>query len=912
MQRAESGLAAEESGAAASLVSRLSLDEKISLLAGADMWRLPPVDRLAIPSLVMTDGPSGARGRSFVAGRSACFPCQTALAAAFDPGLVFEVSAALGRQARRVGAHVLLGPAVNLHRHPLAGRNFECFSEDPELTAQLARSYVQGVQSVGVAACVKHLVCNDSEFERTTISSEVDEQVLRELYLVPFEEAVRAGAWSVMASYNKLNGLHASEHPWLLTQLLRDEWGYDGVVVSDWYATHTTIEALAAGLDLEMPGPAWRRGRSLKTAVRTGKLGMDVIDRSVIRVLRLIERTAGTGDDAAGSVASRVAGSLAGQAGGSLAGQAGGSLAGQAGGSLAGQAGGSLAGRAGGSLAGKAGAAIAGDSQLRSLIQRAGARGMVLLKNDGLLPLRPGGGGLVALIGPNADVGQFQGGGSAQVNPEHVAGIQSALSSALAPAVVRFARGYVDPGWPAPLGPPLLETPDGQPGATIEYASRADPQAPPAGTQTARTLWLLWQGQVLAGRDNGDVLIRARAVIRSDENGVHALTVTGTGRVRVLIDDELVLEKEDSGGRATAFDLRGDQARVDIDLRAGVPASLLAEFEPGPDGHVARLEIGITRSAPADLMSRAVSLAAGADAVVVVAESPPGWETEGRDRPSLALPGDQDRLIGQVAAVNPRTVVVLNTGAPCAMPWIGQVAAVLQMWFPGQEMGCALADVLTGAVNPSGKLPTTFPVQAADVPSAPFYPGANGVVRYDEGLSIGYRRPADGRSPAPLFPFGHGLSYSQFRLGTPVVRRLGAGPQAQYEVLVPVTNINGPAGREVVQLYVTSGGAERPALQLKGFAGVELGPGETGTARIVVPAARLRYWQDGQWLLPGQAVTARIGTSSADLSYAVELPRPRQRPRALQSGRAAARALLRGRRGGRGGRRGGRRPAQPE
>ena len=266
----------------------LSLEEKVSLLAGEDVWRLPAVERASIPSLVMTDGPSGARGQSFISGRSACFPCGTALAATWDPGLVTEVAAELGREARRAGAHVLLGPTVNLHRHPLGGRNFECFSEDPELTGQIAAAYVTGVQSTGVACCVKHLACNDSEFQRHTISSQVDEAVLRELYLRPFEQAVRAGAWAVMAAYNKLNGTHAAEHPWLLTQVLRDEWGFDGVVISDWFATHTTTEALAAGLDVEMPGPARYRGQAAVEAVREGLLPEKTVDRSVERVLRLI------------------------------------------------------------------------------------------------------------------------------------------------------------------------------------------------------------------------------------------------------------------------------------------------------------------------------------------------------------------------------------------------------------------------------------------------------------------------------------------------------------------------------------------------------------------------------------------------------------------------------------------------
>ena len=790
----------------------LSLEEKVSLLAGEDVWRLPAVGRASIPSLVMTDGPSGARGPSFISGRSACFPCGTALAATWDPALVTEVAAELGREARRAGAHVLLGPTVNLHRHPLGGRNFECFSEDPELTGQIAAAYVTGVQSTGVACCVKHLACNDSEFQRHSISSQVDEAVLRELYLRPFEQAVRAGAWAVMAAYNKLNGTHAAEHPWLLTQVLRDEWGFDGVVISDWFATHTTTEALVAGLDVEMPGPSRYRGQAAVDAVRDGLLPEKTVDRSVERVLRLIKRT------------------QASPAGGS--------------------------GR---------------DTQepATGLLRTAAARGMVLLKNDGALPLAPGTIRSLAVIGPYADGGQFQGGGSAQVNPPSASAILPALRAAFGTeADVTFERGCLLPQYGKPLGPPHLRTEAGAVGATVEYLRRSDPRERLGDPEIARDLHLTWLGSIVPGHDDADVRVRVSAAVTATEPGRHTLCVGGPGSIRVSVDGQLVLEHEGRAAVGSPFTLFGAESRVPLDLVPGISRTLLVEFDPPPAKGIARLELGLLPPGDPAMADRAVAAAGAADAVVFVAGSPPGWETEGQDRSMMTLVAPQDQLIERVTAANPRTIVVLNTGAPYAMPWAGQAAAVLQAWFPGQEFGAALADVLRGAVNPSGKLPVTFPVAASDMPSDAFYPGADGVVRYGEGLSLGYRRLPGTAAVAPLFPFGHGLSYSDFSLGPATLTVYGD----RLEIGVPVTNTSGPAGREVVQLYVSAGDPRQPELELKGFAAVTCSPAETRVALISLPVTALRIWTDRGWELPSRPLTARIGTSSASLPITLELP----------------------------------------
>jgi beta-glucosidase len=793
----------------------LSLEEKVSLLGGKDAWRLPDVERAGIPSLVMTDGPSGARGQSFISGRSFCFPCGTALAATWDPDLVRQVGVELGRETRRVGAHVLLGPTVNLHRHPLGGRNFECFSEDPLLTGRMAAAYITGVQSAGASCCVKHLACNDSEFQRHTIDSQVDEGVLRELYLLPFEYAVRAGVWAIMAAYNKLNGTHAAEHPWLLTQVLRGDWGFDGVVVSDWFATHSTTEALTAGLDLEMPGPVRYRGPAAVAAVHEDRLPEEAVDRSARRVLRLIARTQAPPSGVNGRSSQATGGAVTG------------------------------------------------------LLRTAAARGMVLLKNDGALPVSPGSIRSLAVIGTYADGGQFQGGGSAQVSPSSVSAILPALRAAFGDEVdVMFERACLLPQCAPPLGSPNLRTGTGAEGAVVEYRRRSAPQTRLGDPEIARDLHLTWLGSVVSGHDDADVRVQVSASITAAEPGRHTLCVAGMGTIRVQVDGQLVLEHEGRPAADSPFTLSGAESRVQLDLVQGTSRALFVEFDPPPAKGIARLELGLLPPAVPAMADRAVAAAAAADAVVFVAGSPPGWETEGQDRSTMALAAPQDELIERVTAANPRTIVVMNTGAPYAMPWVTRAAAVLQAWFPGQELGAALGDILTGAVNPSGKLPVTFPVAASDMPSDAFYPGADGVVRYGEGLNLGYRRLPGTPAVAPLFPFGHGLSYSTFCLGPATLRISGD----RLDIDVPVTNTAGPAGREVVQLYVSAGNPGRPELELKGFAAVTCDPGETRVATITVPVTALRIWSDRGWEFPQWPLTARIGTSSACLPIALALP----------------------------------------
>ncbi len=779
-------------------IEALPIEDRASLLYGAGPWELRPPASTGLLPLVMTDGPNGPRGADFHTGMSACFPCETALAATWDPDLVSEVARAIGEQTRRKGAGMLLAPTVNLHRNPLGGRNFECFSEDPELTARMTTAYVTGVQSRGVACCVKHLVGNEQETGRHVASSEVDDATLRELYLVPFEAAAAAGAWSMMAAYPKLNGTYATEHPWLLTTLLREEWGWDGVVVSDWFATQSTAAALNAGLDVEMPGPSQLRGEKLLKALADGEVTEEAIDTSARRVIRLLERTqarVSTGTEPAGGIDANA------------------------------------------------------DDDLAALIRRAAARGMVLLRNTGTLPLTAETIRTLAVIGPGADSGQPQGGGSCQVNPPHVISPVTALAAALGPGTtVTFARGQVDAARPRTISQPAIITPDGTPGATIEFRRRADDTL--ITTQTATSLSMSWLAPVLDGYASEDLRLRIRATLAPSESGRHTLTLSSIGRATLTVNGTTVLEQDGPGGRDVVFDLSKQTLRADADLSAHEPADLTVDYEPLAGADFLRLQVGLIPPAPPTLLDDAVRLAVASDAAVVIVEHPPGAETEGIDRTTLSLTDDQNEMVSMVTAANPRTVVVVNTGSPIAMPWADQAGAIVQLWYPGQELGDSLADVLTGAVNPGGKLPCTFPAREQDAPSWPYYPGTDEKAVYGEGLAMGYR----GLVSEPLFPFGFGLSYSTFELGEPAADG--------YTVTVPVTNTSTRTGREVVQLYVRLG--DREYRELKAFASVEVEPGQTVPAVLHVPADRLRRWVGGRWVLEQGPVEAWVGTSSAD------------------------------------------------
>lgn len=801
-----------------SILRDATVEEKAASVAGTDLWNTPGFPRLDGPGLRVTDGPNGARGPRWTGQGALCVPCGSGLGATWDPALLERIGRALGEEARTKGAHVLLAPTVNLHRHPLAGRNFECYSEDPHLTARLAVGFVRGVQSNDVGVTVKHFVANDSEFERMTISSEVDERTLREIYLVPFEAVVKeAGAWGVMSAYNRLNGTYCSEHEWLLTTVLRDEWGFDGFVISDWFGTHSTGPAANAGLDLEMPGPAQWFGRKLVAAVESGEVPAATLDRMAGRVLEVGERTgalAGLGNDDARSV---------------------------------------------------------DDPDHRALAREAAAASLVLLRNEGaLLPLDASTIRSVALIGSGADQAWIMGGGSASLTPHYsvtpLEGVEAAVGNVLD---VRFARGpATNRTIPLVDGRRLHPAAAGELPVRLEYFATTDFTGPVVLTETLPDTRQIWMGHWTDGFDGSRYSVRATATLEVEEDGDWTFGLTTVGPCRVLLDGEVVVDAwTDRPSGESFFGLGSKEIRVTVPLRRGVARALQIDYSSEGTSILGGFAIGAAPPERRDAFDHAVATARDADVAIVVVGTGPDWESEGHDRQTMDLPRDQATLVRAVAAANPRTVVCVNAGAPIIMDWADAVPTVLQCWLPGQEWGNALADVVFGAVEPGGRLPTTLPERLDDSPGFPDYPGADGVVAYREGVFMGYRG-YDTHGYEPTFCFGHGLGYTTFTYGDATVDGT--------TVSIDVTNTGERVGSEVVQCYVgdVESSVSRPVQELRAFEKVHLEPGASRTVTFALDDRAFAFWSEAGWIIEPGAFTIRIGASSRDIRAEATIEHP--------------------------------------
>jgi beta-glucosidase len=788
------------------LVAELALDEKIALCHGADFMSTSAVERLGIPKMWVTDGPHGARGRGWGNTTSASIPCGTSSGATWDTDLVREMGALVGHQVRSKGASILLGPTMNIHRSPLAGRNFECYSEDPYLSAQLAAAFVEGLQSVeGVGACVKHYVANDSEFERMTMSSQVDERTLREVYLLPFEACVKqAKAWSIMPSYNRINGTYAAEHDWLLHDVLRGEWDFDGLVISDWWGTKSTVASANAGLDLEMPGPPIYFGDTLLTAVRNGDVAEETIDAKVRKLLETMER-AGRFESPADTTEQAL-----------------------------------------------------DRPEDRALIRRAGAEAIVLLKNDGnVLPLRDA--KKLAVIGPNADVARYGGGGSSEVIPHYTVTPLEGIRDATQAEIV-FARGSMPYTMLPAMAPRLVA-----PGFDVDFFPNTECEGDPVAHQTIDRAHYRWIGNVPVTSERFSA--RLRATFTPDEDGDWTFGLVAAGRARLFIDDELIVDNWTEFEHSPVFFGMGSKEKTGTaTMRAGESRNVVVEYRAATT-FAAGIHIGCIPPIDTDRIGEAVAAVKWADAAIVVVGLDPESETEGHDRESMDLTGDQDDLIRAVAAVQPNTVVVVNAGSIVSMPWSDDVVAIAYAWYPGQECGNAIADVLFGKVNPSGRLPTTVPMRYEDNPAFANYPGTDGEVTYEEGVFVGHRH-YDRNDIEPRFPFGHGLSYTTYSYGQ---LRVDDNVAA-----IDVTNTGDVAGAEIVQLYVRDleSTVARPPKELKGFVKLRLEPGETKTARFDLDDRTFAFWGEQGWTVEPGEFELLCGASSREVRSTARLSMP--------------------------------------
>ena len=803
------------------LADQMTLEEKVSILSGEDFWSVPAIPRLGIGKLRVTDGPNGARGGGSLIGgvKSASFPVGIALGATWNVDLVKQIGAALADEVKSKNAHMLLAPTVNIHRSVTNGRNFECYSEDPILSGELAVAYIVGLQGHGIGATIKHFAGNESEIERTTISSEIDERSLREIYLIPFEWAVKkAHTWGVMSSYNRLNGTFTSEHNWLLTDVLRKDWGYSGIVMSDWFGSHSTAETVNAGLDLEMPGPTRDRGQKLIDAVSSGAVSEATLRERVVNMLRLMERV-GSLDDV------------------------------------------------------RPFEEQANDRpEHRALIRRAGAEAAVLLKNNGTLPLK--GDGRLAVIGPNAKIAQIMGGGSAQLNAHYRVSPWQGLVSALGEDRLSYAPGCTNHRFE-----PVLRG-----SFKVEYFANEKLSGEPVHVATQDEAQAFWIGHIAEGKvDALHFSARISGTFTPEVSGTHRVGIYSAGFAKVYVDSKLVADAWTNWTKGRTFFEEGcDEVVGMVQLEAGRAHEVVIEFATKDFATLglAAFSAGIGLPLGDAAITDAVRAARNADTAIVFIGRNGEWDTEGSDLPSIDLPGRQNELVAAIANANPNTIVVLQTGGPVEMPWIGSVAALLQAWYPGQEAGNAIADVLVGAAEPSGRLPQTFPVRWADNPAHSqdheVYPGHEGKVRYEEGIFVGYRH-YDRLGLTPLFPFGFGLGYTSFAVSDLTIADDEFESEGNVMVGVTVTNTGARDGSAVVQLYVTDDASSdpRPAKELKAFKKLALKAGESQQITLALDARAFAFYrpQAKHWLVEDGSFTLRVGLSSADLPLSGQVRR---------------------------------------
>jgi beta-glucosidase len=796
------------------ILSRMTLDQKIDLIGGQDDFYIRAYPELGWPRLRMADGPIGVRH----GGPATTMAGGISLAATWDPALAAREGTEIARDARAKGVHFMLGPAVNIYRAPMNGRNFEYMGEDPYLAGKIVVGYIQGMQSQGVSATVKHFAGNNSEFDRHNTDAIIDERTLREIYLPAFEAAVKEGhVGSVMDSYNLINGSHASQNVHLNIDVLKKEWGFTGILMSDWTSTYDTLGVTNGGLDMEMPKGVYMNRETLMPLIKNGKVTVATIDDKVRRILRTAIQFGWLDREQLDLAIPRY---------------------------------------------NREGDQVALD---------AAREGAVLLKNEGnLLPLKHDPGISVLVVGPNAYPAVPVGGGSARSVPfEGVSLIQG-----ISDFVGSSGKVYYSPGIPtisemAEATPFATTAKGGTPGLTAEHFTNPDLRGKPYVTRTEdhvdmgapskknlpdlaqSSRWTGYYAPTTAGKF--DVFVSS-----TGEDG---------GYYRAYVDDKIILDDW-----TTSRELLG---LVTVSLDAN-PHKVVLEHHGQSLWLGGHLHMGIVGHGSYVLPS-AKELAAKANVVVVAAGFDPESESEGADR-TFRLPPGQDELIQDMLAANKNTVVVLNAGGNVDMnAWIDSVPALLQTWYPGQEGGKAAAEILFGDVNPSGHLPVTFERHWEDNPvHDTYYPaaGTNRVV-YKEGVFVGYRG-YEKNGTKPLFPFGYGMSYTTFKYGNLTIKPADSSTKSEtlssplYEVSFDVTNTGARGGADVAQVYVADPHAKvsRPAKELKGFARINLKPGETKTATVVLDGRAFAYYDVDakQWHADPEEFEILVGRSSQDIA----------------------------------------------
>ena len=776
----------------------MTVDEKAALTAGLDSARTVPLPRIGLDALRLSDGFNGVDGRrSDERDPSLCIPCGSAVAATWDVGLARALGGVIGREARRKGIDVVLGPMLNLPRSPLGGRGFECFGEDPFQCGAIGAAWIAGVQGEGVAATPKHMVCNDAEASRRSVDAVVDEVTLHEVYLRPFEMAAAAGAWTLMPAYSSVNGRLCHHARWLLRELLRDAWAWDGVVISEWFGVTDGVRSAVTGVDLEMPGPARRFGRPLAAAVDRGDLDEAVLDDMAVRLVRLAGRV--------------------------------------------------------GRLRPHATRRDPGPRESeRALLREAAAASFVLLRNrDGLLPLVPGTVRRLAVLGPAAAAPTIQGGGSSAVTPERCVTPLDGLRERYGAAIVRHAPGCDHRTSRRSLRGLTARTAAGEAGLEVAYGPRGGEPV----VERRNTTSLIWPDGLPGITEAGTV--RVTAEITADATGRHevGLRASHPASLRIGGREVAALRPNHPADDPWAALYSEEEAAGAVELRAGEAVRLEAEMDVEPESfHM--LEFGCHPPEPADALERAVAEAAAADAVILVVGTTEELERESADRADLSLPGRQDELIRRVLEVNERVVVVVNAGAPVALGAASDAPALLYAWLGGQEIGGALADVLSGAVEPGGRLPITLARDPHDYAALETAPGADGRRVYAEGTAMGYRH-FDLTGVEPEHAFGEGIGYTELSFEALHVR-----PDAPHLVDVTIRNAGARRGKAVAQVYVSG-----PPARLAGFAAATLEPGQIVAVPVELDDRAFSRWDPASsaWRVEPGTYELRAGSSSRSL-----------------------------------------------
>ncbi|KAJ7172746.1 beta-glucosidase [Mycena filopes] len=841
------------------LIRRLSTNEKISLLGAPNWWNTTSIPRLNIPSIRMSDGPNGVRGSShFVASPAQCLPCATAMASTFDPELIQKVGGLLAAEAKCKSSVVLLAPTCNIQRSPLGGRAFESFSEDPHLSGTLAASYVNGLQAEGVSATIKHFVANDQEHERTAAESVMSDRALREIYLYPFmlaQKDAKPGAY--MTSYGRLQGKHCSESHTLLQGILRDEWKFSGLVISDWYGTYGVDEALNAGLDLEMPGPPrWRTPVLVNQCLTAQKLSLSSLNERVANLLTFVQNQA----------------------------------------------------RKNPNIVYGDGIERTRDSpEAKEFCRRLAADSIVLLKNqENQLPLSYSNTKKLAIIGPNALQHIISGGGSAALKPSYsVSPYDGVVAGAPADVVIQHAIGCYAHKY-LPTLENNLKTPSGEPGwicTFYNHDSQGGLTAPVASFRIVDTRVKLVDFLPPGLTANWSIKLTGRLTV--DKTVPFELGLTVAGRAKLWVNGNLTIDNWTSQTPGDFFYGQGTiEEKAVIDVVAQIAVDILVEYtntsptrEEEDISSQPALMLGVVshpsrphptsfqllnsvsgaakKSTPMQQSTPLSLLQQECDVVLFVAGLTPEWESEGFDRPTLALPGRQDEVISKIAAANPNIIVCIQAGSATSMPWIADVRSVIQTWYLGNEVGNAIADVIWGKVNPGGRLPLTFPVRIEDTPAYLNQRSENGKIHYREDLFVGYKH-YHARGVKPLFEFGFGLSYTTFSFSNLSISSVNFETGLAFTVSLTVTNDGPVNGSEVAQIYISYPpiGLTTPTYQLKGFAkGKEIPAGASQELVIHLDKYALAFWDSSKkaWRVSPGTYTIHVGASSEDFRLQGEL-----------------------------------------